>query len=287
MGRPSPVVARWELMLRLRERRKELDITPAVIAKKLKISGGYWAHIEGERNLLSEDKLKLLLPLLEFDDAESEELLALRLAAKERGWWSKYAGLIGPDQMRLYGLEHGAESVRIYESVVMPGLLQCESYARALIASSLANVRSAEVEQRVAVRMRRHQRLDGDDPLHLTAVIGQTVLVQKTGGAAVLREQLQHLASVVEQHPDTIDLRVIPFDSPEGNVLGGATFYLFDFASTWLPTLAWHESAASGGTSDEESLLRDLGFAYTQAQAVALSREESLALIRQSASAVK
>lgn len=287
MAPPSPVVARWELMLRLRERRKELDISPAVIAKKLGISGGYWAHIEGERNLLSEVKLQQLLPMLEFDETEIQELLGLRLAAKERGWWSKYSGLIGGDQMRLYGLEHGAESVRVYESVVIPGLLQCEPYARALIASSLANVRSAEVDQRVAVRMCRQQRLDADDPLQLTVVIGQTAVVQQTGGPEILRQQLNHLIDVIERHPDTVDLRIIPFDSPEGNVLGGATFYLFDFASTWLPTIAWRESAASGATSDDERLLRDLGFAYTQAQAVALDREESLELIRQSAREIK
>ncbi|WP_084532383.1 helix-turn-helix domain-containing protein, partial [Nocardia miyunensis] len=220
----SPVVARWELMLRLRERRKDLGVTPATIAKRLHISSGYWAHIEGERNLLSEAKLKQLLPLLEFDQAETQELLDLRLAAKERGWWAQYSGLMGTELMRLYGLEHGAVSIRTFESVVIPGLLQCKSYARALIASSMANVRAAEVDQRVAVRLRRQQRLNGDHPLHLTAVIGQTALVQQTGGPAVLREQLNHLIDAIEQHADTIDLRVIPFDSPEGNVLGGATF---------------------------------------------------------------
>ncbi len=287
MAPSSPVVARWELMLRLRERRKELDISPAVIAKQLGISSGYWAHIEGERNLLSEGKLMRLLPMLEFDEAETQELLGLRLAAKERGWWSKYAGLMGTELMRLYGLEHGADSIRTFESVVVPGLLQCESYARALIASSMANVRAAEVDQRVAVRMRRQQRLANDYPLHLTVVIGQTALVQQTGGPEVLREQLHYLIALIDQHPDTIDLRVIPFDSPEGNVLGGATFHLLDFESTWLPTLAWHESAVLSTTSDDESHLRDLGFAYTQAQTVALSQDASLALIRQSANEVK
>uniref|UniRef100_UPI000AFAC03F Scr1 family TA system antitoxin-like transcriptional regulator n=1 Tax=Nocardia miyunensis TaxID=282684 RepID=UPI000AFAC03F len=63
--------------------------------------------------------------------------------------------------------------------------------------------------------------------------------------------------------------------------------HLLDFESTWLPTLAWHESAVFSTTSDEESHMRDLGFAYTQAQAIALDREASLALIRQSVEKVK
>ncbi|QIS20892.1 helix-turn-helix domain-containing protein [Nocardia terpenica] len=287
MAPSSPIVARWELMLRLRERRKELDVSPATIAKKLRISSGYWSHIEGERNLLSEDKLTSLLELLEFDDDEKRELLQLRTAAKERGWWARYSGIIGPDLMRIIGLEHGAQTIRIYESILIPGLLQTKPYTQALITPSLANVRPAEVDQLVAVRMRRRDRLTEGDPLQLTAIIGETALVQATGGPTVLREQLEHLAAMIDQHPDTLDIRIIPFTSPEGNALGGATFRLLDFDSTKLPTLAWLEAPTSSETSDNPTLVQGLSYAFTQAQNMALDREDSLALIKRSIRTLK
>ncbi|WP_249357782.1 helix-turn-helix domain-containing protein [Nocardia cyriacigeorgica] len=284
MAPASPIVARWELMLRLRDRRKELEISPATIAKKLGISSGYWSHIEGERNLLSEDKLRSLLDWFEFDEDEKQELLGLRLTAKERGWWSRYSGMLGPEQLRLIGLEHGAQSLRTFEGVLVPGLLQTERYARALIASTPGNVRPAEVEQRVDVRMQRQRRLDGPDAIHLTAVVGQAALVHRTGGTEVLREQLLSLINLVQKHEENLDLRIIPFESEEGNALGGGTFHLVDFESTKLPTLAWQEAAVSSETSDDDALVRDLSYVYGKAQTMALGRDESLALIERSAS---
>ncbi|WP_327142330.1 Scr1 family TA system antitoxin-like transcriptional regulator [Nocardia sp. NBC_01327] len=283
MAPSSPIVARWELMLRLRERRLELDIGPAAIAKKLRISSGYWSHIEGERNLLSEDKLRVLLHWLEFDDDEKRELLQLRVVARQRAWWSHYSGLFGADQLRLIGLEHGAQTIQTYETVVFPGLLQAEPYARAIIASAVGSVRPAEVDQRVAVRMLRQQRLGGDDPIRLIAVIGQAALVHETGGPEVLRQQLDHIAQLIQQHPDTLDVRVIPFSCREGNALGGATFHLLDFENTRLPTLAWQESAVAGETTDNDIRIRELSYAFGQVQSIALDQESSLNLIRRSA----
>ncbi|SNR46879.1 Helix-turn-helix domain-containing protein [Haloechinothrix alba] len=276
----SPTVARWELGIRLRRRRAQLGIDVQTITARLGFSRNYWSAIENDRKLLSEEKLRTLLELYEFDEDEQQELLALRESAKERGWWSRYSALFSEELLRVYGLEHGAESIRTYESLLVPGLLQTSDYARALISSDLANIRQVEVDQRVEVRMRRQQRLSGDDPLQLTAVISEAALLQQIGGTEVLSRQLEYLADMIEKYPETIELRVIPFTATAGGVLGASTFHVIEFASAELPSLAWQETVTSQGVIESETQVRDLAMTHAQALTQGLDRQESLELIR-------
>ncbi|WP_330234156.1 DUF5753 domain-containing protein [Nocardia sp. NBC_00508] len=283
----SPAVARWELALRLRQRRLELGIGAASITRALDVSAAYWSHIENERNLLPKDKLEQLLDILEIDRSEQRELLALREAAKRRGWWSRYSALFGDEILRYYGMEWGAESIRTYESVMMPGLLQGEEFIRAQMLSAGATVRAIEVDQRVEARLRRQQRLTGESPVSLRAVIGEAALRQQVGGRDVLRRQLVHLADLLESHSENVELQVIPFTIAD-SVPASSTYHLLDFASPRLPTLAWHESAVFGqividDESRKEAKVRDLGFVFERARSLALPRDESLALIRATA----
>lgn len=283
MAPVSPVAASWELTLRLRERREQLGIDVKTIVKEVGLSRGYWVLIEGDRRIPAEDKLDLLMTVFEFAADERKELIALRSAAKERGWWSKFSALFGSELLRLYGMEYGAERVRTYESVLMPGLLQSEEYVRALMVAGVATVLPVEVEQRVEVRMRRQQRLEGDDPLKLSAVIGEAALVQQIGGPGVLYRQLLHLADLIETHPDTIDVRLMPFTATERSIFSGATFHLIDFANPRLPTLGWHESSVMGELledRDKETRVRDLGVIHDRAMAQAKGRDATLDRIR-------
>lgn len=283
----SPAVARWELALRLRQRRLELGIGAASITRALDVSAAYWSHIENERNLLPKDKLEQLLDILEIDRSEQRELLALREAAKRRGWWSRYSALFGDEILRYYGMEWGAESIRTYESIMMPGLLQGEEFIRAQMLSAGATVRAIEVDQRVEARLHRQQRLTGENPVTLRAVIGEAALRQQVGGPDVLWRQLVHLADLLEAHSENVELQVIPFTTAD-SVPASSTYHLLDFASPRLPTLAWHESAVFGqiiidDESRKETKVRDLGFVFERARSLALPRAESLALIRATA----
>src|SRR5699024_3473198 len=159
-----------------------------------------------------------------------------------RGCWSPSSALFSDELLRLYGLEYGAHGVRTHESLLIPGLLQTSEYARALISSDLANIRQVEVDQRVEVRMRRQERLADDNPLQLTAVISEAALLQQVGGPDVRRAQLEHLTDMIDAHPKTLQVNVIPFDVTAGGILGASTFHLLDFVSPQLPSLAWQET---------------------------------------------
>ncbi|NNH75660.1 helix-turn-helix domain-containing protein [Nocardia uniformis] len=275
----SPTVARLELTHRIRQRREHLELDSATVATAVGIAASNWSHIEAGRRILQEPKLRVLLDLLEFDEVERGELLALRELSKQRGWWDAHATLLGGELLQFHGLEYGASTERTHDSVLIPGLLQTADYARALIANDTTFIPKSQVKQRLEIRLRRQQRLREPDPLHITAVLGEAALHQKIGGVDVLRGQLDHLIDLLETVP-TVDLHVITFDATKG-IHTGATFYLLDFESrVWPPTVAWYEGPGIQGLIDDPADVQALELTHELAQDSALSRDDSLEMMR-------
>ncbi|MBF6137765.1 helix-turn-helix domain-containing protein [Nocardia otitidiscaviarum] len=281
MAPKSPAVARWELSYRTRKRRDELGITGPQIAKALKFSSTYWPKVERDQRILAEDKLLQLLQFLGFTDEEQTELVELRQLARERGWWTEYEGLFSEQQLRLFGMEYGAEEISTVESLLIPGLLQTEEYARTLITGDTAFIRQIEVQQRIDARMERQKRLDGEDPLRLNVVVSEAALRQQTGGPAVLRNQLRHLITMIEGHDTTIDFRVLPFTSHIGAIRGCSTFHILDFARPRLPTLAWSEVPTHDELVEDQDRVRNMTIVFGHLQTESLNRDESLSLLKQ------
>ncbi|WP_447006962.1 helix-turn-helix domain-containing protein [Saccharothrix isguenensis] len=278
----SPSVAGWELGIRLRERRELMDITAASAGKAIDTSQSYVSGVESGKLKINASKLAELAAVLDFDATELEELQALREAAAERGWWSPYSAMFSADMLRYIGFEHGAEAVRAYNAGLISGLLQTEEYALAVMRGGGPSIRLAEANRRVEARMKRQQRLDdADDPLRLTALITESALRQQIGGREVMVGQLRHLANRIEQLPETLDVRILPFSTDYYNALGGSSFYIFGFASSRLPELVWQETITSTYLIDQPMRMREYNLAHDQAMACALDRTESLDVIQQ------
>ncbi|WP_163509120.1 Scr1 family TA system antitoxin-like transcriptional regulator [Fodinicola acaciae] len=275
----SPTVASWELNSRLKLRRVELGMDVDVICKALRFTRNYWSAVENDRKILAADKLDQLLDVLEFDKDEKAELSQLREVAKRRGWWMNYSALFDESVLRYFGLEHGAQSIRTYESLLVPGLLQTPEYAYALMSKSI-RVRKIEAQQRLEVRMRRQERLRGPDPLQLTAVFSEATLLQQVGGPAVRYQQLQHLAKTIEDHPDNIEVRIVPFTATTHELFGASTFHLIDFESSQLDTLIWQEMSYIWGIISDERAIHRASLVYGEAMETSLSTADSLELIR-------
>lgn len=284
MARTSPTVAGWELMLRVRIQANALGVKATAIQKTLDISSAYWSQVANYRGVLTEDKLKILLDLLEFESDEQEELFALRKIAKSRGWWNEYSALFSDETARFFGLEDGAESIRSVESGVIPGLLQTEDYIRALLSSPLSTGRPTEIGQRVRARLQRQRRLEGPDPLQLSVVIGEAALMQEIGGPEVQRKQLRHLLQQADRYSETLDLRVQPF---AGASLNASTYHLLDFESARLPTLGWLETAIYGEIVHDSKRVETLDYLYSRVESIALDRDESARLIDRIATRIR
>lgn len=275
----SPVVAGWELALRLRKRREELRLDVKAITDELGFTRNYWSAVENERKLLSEEALTKVIELFQFDPAEGQELLALRTAARGHNWVADYGDLFDARLQRLFGIEDGADHVRVYESLLVPGLLQTPEYTRALAAPAVV-LPEVEVDQRVEARQRRQERLTDETPLRITAIISEAVLRQQTGGPDVLREQLTHLVEMMEAHANTVDIRVVPFTATSCGLFGSATVYIFDFDNPWLPTIAWQETVTTFDFIDDPIQIRDLVVTFDAALTSTLSARKSAAMIR-------
>ncbi|RDI33546.1 Scr1 family TA system antitoxin-like transcriptional regulator [Lentzea flaviverrucosa] len=276
----SPVVAGWELALRLKEQREREGVDVRTITQALGFTRNYWSAVENERKILSEENLVKLLDLLDFDPRDRQELLDLREAAKERGWWTRYGNLLDNDLQRLIGLEAGADTIRWYESLLIPGLLQTADYARAIMTPAVTT-RTVEVDQRIEVRQRRQERLVGESPLRLVAVLSEAALRQEIGGPAVLRRQLEHLARSIEDNRDGLEVRVIPFTAKACGLFGSSTVQLLDFPVARLPTVMYQESVTTRAIIDDSSQVRDIKLTFLDTQDRALSAQKSLELIHQ------
>ncbi|MET8281042.1 helix-turn-helix transcriptional regulator [Micromonospora sp. NPDC005174] len=94
-------------------------------------------------------------------------------------------------------IEREAVSLRSYQSVVLPGLLQTEAYARAVLAGADVIARS-DIERHLAFRLARQSILTREDPPRFTAVVDEAVLRRPVGGRATMREQVHALIVMCE-----------------------------------------------------------------------------------------
>src|SRR6201992_2819021 len=115
-------------------------------------------------------------------------LLDLAREANTPGWWQAYADILPHWVEPYFGLEAAAASSREYELQFVPGLLQVEEYARAVI--RLGNLPSEEEAiRRAQARMSRQELLDREDPPKLWAVLDEGALRRVMGGPDIMRAQ--------------------------------------------------------------------------------------------------
>jgi transcriptional regulator with XRE-family HTH domain len=171
------------------------------------------------------------------DDGERASFLELVRESNQPGWWHRYHDLVPKWFQDYVGLEESASRIQTYEVAFVPGLVQTEQYARAVVRRGLPDAPPDEVERRVNLRMRRQELLAEPSSCRLWAVVDEAVLHRAVGGTDVLREQLKHLLDVTTQ--SNISLQVVPFRS--GGSAAETSFTLLRFAERELPDIVYLE----------------------------------------------
>ncbi|MEV4249261.1 helix-turn-helix transcriptional regulator [Streptosporangium canum] len=176
------------------------------------------------------------------DEAARSAVMDLLLRANEPGWWHRFNDLL-PSWFQTYvGLEEAASRIRTYEVQFVPGLLQTEEYAKAVITAGSAGVAPEEIIRRVDLRMERQQVLDRADGPFFWAVIDEAALRRPIGGSEVMRAQLEHLLDLMRQ--PNITIQVMPFSFGGHSAEGGA-FSVLRFQDQELPDVVYVEQLAS------------------------------------------
>lgn len=168
-----------------------------------------------------------------------------------------------------------AAVIREYSSHAVPGLLQTPEYARALLSMG-HSLRDAEhLEERVAARLERQNRLTGPDRPHLWIILDEAVLRRPVGGSAVMRGQLEKLLRLAEEPGITI--QVLPFDQGAHGALAGSLSLLVMPDGT---EIAYTEGAHHGQLTEEPEEVERFVLTYDHLRAMALPPLMSLELIR-------
>jgi transcriptional regulator with XRE-family HTH domain len=172
------------------------------------------------------------------DDGERAELLTLAREANAPGWWQPYSDLL-PNWFQHYlDLEAAATLIRTYEIQFVPGLLQTEPYARAVISLGHGDASSEEIDRRVGLRMARKQVLTRANPPQLWAVLDEAVLRRPIGGREVMRAQIEALIEA-NARPN-VRLQMIPFQAG-GHAAAGGAFAILRFPDGDLPDVVYLE----------------------------------------------
>lgn|SRR5487761_1092271 len=172
--------------------------------------------------------------------------------------------------------EAAAKTLRWFELVVVPGLLQTEDYARALLADRIG-ITAEDTEAMVAARMERQVILDRDTPPELWVVMDEGALHRPVGGPYVMREQLNHLAEMARR--PSIVLQVIPAMVGVHDALAGTGFIIADFKDA--PSVAYQDTILRGQTIEASDDVGALVAVWDRLRADALPRTSSLGLIEE------
>ncbi|MFE4689364.1 helix-turn-helix domain-containing protein [Streptomyces sp. NPDC056749] len=205
----NPTVRRRRLGQELRRLREIKGMTAEEVAERLLVSQSKISRLENGRRSISQRDVRDLCGVYEVEDHRVvDSLMQMAKDSRQQGWWHAFGDI--PYSVYI-GLETDAESLRVYEPQIVPGLLQTRSYAEALINGALPEAPPSDIEKRVNVRARRQDRVNAPEhPLRLWAVIDESALRRLVGGKQVMLEQLEHL--VEQSKLPHVTVQVLPFE---------------------------------------------------------------------------
>jgi transcriptional regulator with XRE-family HTH domain len=275
----SPAVERRRLALELRRLRTEAGKTIYDVADRLECSAGKVSRIEmGVVGARIQD-VREMLDLYDVRGEQRDQLLDLVRRSRRRAWWQDFAGVVPPESAKLYGLEAGAATIDDHAIGLVPGLLQTEGYARALIGSP-SDVKQEHVDRRIELRRRRQELLDRNDPPEIRFVVHQAAIDALVGGPAVMAEQLRHLAEIAER--PNVTLRVVRTDSG-AYAAAGVPFTAFGFAHEADPKIVFLEQLTRNTFIEDAGEVDVYTKAFDSALEVAETPDRSVELIRRRA----
>jgi transcriptional regulator with XRE-family HTH domain len=226
--RPDPRFQRRQVGRRLRRYREQAERQQQDVADTMDWSVSKLIRIENATVSVSTNDLKALLN--EYDVSDSEviaELIGMAKEGRRQPWYAQYD--LDTAFQNLLAYESSAARIRVMHPYLVHGLLQTETYTRALLRSVYPEFSERELDQAVEIRTRRQEQLEEPDGPELVALIDEAALERPIGGPAVMLGQLRHLLAVLKR-PRT-SIRIIPFSAGGYTGLSGS-FVLIDLDSS-------------------------------------------------------
>ena len=273
MAGTSPTVRQRELGKRLRELRGQHEMTVEDVAEKLLCSATKVSRLETAVRRPSLRDVRDLCVLYGVDEATSAELMSLARGAREQGWWTQYEDL---DLDPYIGLEQEAAAITCFSMYYMPALLQTEDYAQAIIKALAPKIEPAIHQQRVEVRMRRQERLDGTNRPRYRVLLDEAALRRRVGSPALMAAQLGKVLEAARS--DKVTIQVITFDTG-AHAAADVFFVLLEFEDANLSPVVFIEGLTGNQYIERKADIARYREAIEYLRDSALSPRDSLSLI--------
>jgi transcriptional regulator with XRE-family HTH domain len=275
MAEHIPTVRQRRLAQALREVRHEAGLTQDAVGARMGWHTSKLFRLENARSpRVDWLDVKELMDMYGVRSPHREALIQLARDARMRGWWTPYRDVFTGSYV---ALEDEASAMRLYCPELVPGLLQTEDYARAVIRAVRPGYDSESVERRVTARLARQKELlDRISPPELALVLNEAVLRRLVGGTAAMAAQLRALADAT-QRPGVM-LQVLPFSAGAHASLEGG-FVLIEFPGKTDPDVVYVEGIMGDLYLESVEEVKRYQAAFERNQAVAMSPGESSALL--------
>lgn len=271
-ARTSPTFRRRRLARRLKEMRESAGLTLEEAAPKLDKKRSALSRIEkGETRA----DVHLVRSMMDIYDIRDDKLLDLARDAAQQGWWRKY----GLTDHGYVDIETEAVRVREFQLITIPGLLQTEAYMRAHFNAWHQPWRPAKLDNAVAVRLIRQERLTSEEhPLHQHFIIDEAALRRPAGDQKTMRAQLWHIIAMCEL--PTVQVQLIPLNAGSHTAMDGA-FNVLTFPEPGDPELLYLEYPTGAIHIERVEEVEQAKLVFEHLSATALSPNESVALIEE------
>ena len=234
----GPTVLRIMLGTQLRHLRESREISAHEAAKAIRASDSKISRIELGRSAIREIDVLDLLTFYGVDPEEREQFLTLAEQANRPGWWHRFSDIL-PDWFKSYiGMEEAAKSIRVYDPLFIPGLLQTPQYTAAVLA--IGDIPVSEAERHVILRKERQRRFV-EGQLKLWAIVDESALRRPVGSPEILRDQLRYLASLSDRQNLTLQIT----SQGAGGYAAPSGFTILRFGDKDMPDVVYVEHLTS------------------------------------------
>jgi transcriptional regulator with XRE-family HTH domain len=274
----SPLVIRRRLRAELRAARLRKGLTQDQVARAMEWSLSKMNRIEKAKTGISANDLRALLPEYDITDKEqTEQLLALARAARQPGWWSQYSEVAPSGLLELIDYESAASAVSQFETMFVPGILQVEDYASAILQAFYDEKPTAErVAALVELRTKRRDLLSSENPPRFSFVLDESVIHRQVGSPAITSRQFRHLVTVAKL--SNVTIQIVPFTA---GLHPGMTypFEVVQFEDTPDENIVFIEGPRGDDIIDDPEEVQDYLGSFDRITTLSLDPSESIDLL--------
>jgi transcriptional regulator with XRE-family HTH domain len=249
----------------LKAQREAAGLTQQELATAAVMTRSHIAHIEAGRRTPSKEDARRLDRALNTGDVLSSFL-------------PDDDSAVAKHFEAAHALEQQAVEIREFALSFVPGTLQTEGYARAVLGPSYPPLGEEECDRLVVTRLERAKILEDPVSPVVWALLDQSVLDRPIGGPEVMAEQIAHIVRLAESR--RVRVHVLPRSLGFHPLLESMlTLMWFDDQ----PPVAYSEGVRMGKVHDSPVMVQELQGRYDLALSDALPLKESLALLRATA----